>query len=86
MRLEFEDEAWEDIEYWKRVDKKKLTKILALIASTQVSPFTGIGKPEALKYEISGAWSRRIDKANRLVYKVENGVLKILQCRYHYDR
>lgn len=86
MRLEFDKGAWEDIEYWKHTDKKKLKKILSLISSIQKSPFSGIGKPEALKHEISGAWSRRIDKANRLVYKVESDIIKILQCRYHYDK
>jgi len=84
MRLEFKKEAWEDLEYWKRTDKKKLSKILVLIKSIQESPFSGIGKPEALKHEIAGSWSRRIDKVNRLVYTVEKDVIKIIQCRYHY--
>ena len=86
MRLEFEKEAWQDIEYWKQTDKNKLKKILTLIISIRNSPFSGIGKPEVLKHEIVGAWSRRIDRANRLVYKVEGDVVKILQCRYHYDK
>ena len=86
MRLEFEKEAWQDIEYWKRTDKNKLKKILTLIISIRNSPFSGIGKPEALKHEIVGAWSRRIDRTNRLVYKVEGDVVKILQCRYYYDK
>ncbi len=84
MRLEFEKEAWEDIEYWKRTNRKKLAKILKLIDAIQRSPWEGIGKPEALKHMIAGSWSRRIDKTNRLVYIIENDTLKIIQCRYHY--
>lgn len=78
------EEAWEDYLYWQSQDKKTLKRINALLKDTERSPFEGIGKPEPLKGELSGFWSRRIDETNRLVYRVENGVLEILSCRGHY--
>ena len=79
------EEAWEDYLYWQSQDKKTLKRINALLKDTERSPFEGIGKPEPLKGELSGFWSRRIDEINRFVYWVENGVLEILSCRGHYD-
>lgn len=79
------DEAWQDYLYWQKTDKKTLRKINALIKEIQREPFSGIGKPEPLKYNLSGYWSRRIDEKNRLVYGYEAGVLIILSCRYHYE-
>nr|WP_301193014.1 Txe/YoeB family addiction module toxin [Plebeiobacterium sediminum] len=77
-------EAWEDYLYWQTKDKKILKKINLLIKECQRTPFVGIGKPEALKNNLTGWWSRRINHSDRLVYKVENDTLYILQCRYHY--
>lgn len=79
------EEAWEDYLYWQSQDKKTLKRINALLKDTERSPFEGIGKPEPLKGELSGFWSRRIDETNRFVYRVESGVLEILSCRGHYD-
>lgn len=79
------DEAWEDYLYWQSQDRKTLKRVNALLKDAERSPFEGIGKPEPLKGELSGFWSRRIDDTNRLVYRVRNGVLEILSCRGHYD-
>ena len=70
--------------YWQTQDKKTLKRINRLIQDAQRSPFTGIGKPEPLKENLSGFWSRRIDESNRLVYAVDDGQLTIISCRYHY--
>lgn len=79
------DEAWDDYIYWQAQDKKTLKRINSLIRDTERSPFAGIGKPEPLKGELSGFWSRRIDDVNRLVYRVQQERLEILSCRGHYD-
>ncbi|WP_253451455.1 Txe/YoeB family addiction module toxin [Halomonas sp. Y3] len=78
------DESWRDYVYWQRQDKKTLKRINKLIADVKRSPFEGIGKPEPLKENLSGFWSRRIDESNRLVYVVEESSITILSCRYHY--
>ena len=79
------DEAWDDYLYWQTQDKKTLKRINALIQDIERSGFdTGIGKPEPLKGNLSGLWSRRIDETNRLVYRMENGMLQIVSCRGHY--
>lgn len=78
------EEGWEDYLYWQQVDKKTLRKINELIKAIQRTPFEGIGKPEALKENLSGWWSRRINLEDRLVYKVEHDRIVILQCRKHY--
>ena len=78
-------EAWEEYLYWQNQDKKTLIRINTLIKETMRHPFTGIGKPEPLKSNLSGWWSRRITREHRLVYKIENKMLVILQCRFHYD-
>ncbi len=78
------EEGWEDYLYWQQVDKKMLKKINELIKAIQRTPFEGIGKPEALKENLSGWWSRRINLEDRLVYKVEHDRIVILQCRKHY--
>lgn len=77
-------EAWTDYIYWQGQDRKTLKRINKLIKNTQRTPFEGIGKPEPLKENLSGFWSRRIDETNRLVYVVDNKQLTILSCRYHY--
>lgn len=79
------DEAWDDYLYWQSQDKKTLKRINTLIKDCQRSPFDGIGKPEPLKHNLAGYWSRRIDDTNRLVYAYENDTLIIISCRYHYD-
>lgn len=84
MTLVFENTAWEDYLYWQKTDKKLLKKINHLIKEIQRTPFEGIGKPEALKHEFSGFWSRRISSEHRLVYKVTDDMTIIVQCRYHY--
>ncbi len=84
MNLIFAPEAWEDYLYWQAHDKKILQRINALIKDCLRKPFEGIGKPEALKFDMKGCWSRRINAEHRLVYKSENIGLVILQCRYHY--
>ncbi|WP_018876724.1 Txe/YoeB family addiction module toxin [Thioalkalivibrio sp. ALE31] len=78
------DEAWTDYLYWQRQDKKTLKRINKLIEDVRRSPFEGIGKPEALKVNLAGFWSRRIDDTNRLVYAVEDSSITIISCRYHY--
>ena len=79
------DEAWDDYIYWQKQDKKALKKINSLLRDIERDNFDGIGKPEPLKGELSGFWSRRIDDTNRFVYRIKNGILEILSCRGHYD-
>jgi toxin YoeB len=76
--------AWQDYLYWSRSDVRVRDKINSLIDDMQRHPFTGIGKPEPLKRNLQGYWSRRINREHRLVYRVEVGVLQIAQCRFHY--
>jgi toxin YoeB len=78
----FLDGAWEDYLYWQSVDKSVLKKINALIKEIERTPFEGAGKPEPLKHQYSGWWSRRINLEHRLVYKVEDNKIILLQCRY----
>lgn len=86
LNLLFLPEGWEDYLYWQTQDKKTLRRINALIKDIQRSPFEGLGKPEPLKGNYQGWWSRRIDEVNRVVYKVENQQIIIAQCRTHYSR
>ncbi len=79
------DEAWDDYMYWHTQDRKTVNRINKLIKSIDRNTFDGIGKPEPLKYDYQGFWSVRIDQTNRLVYRIENGELYIVSCRYHYD-
>ena len=85
MKVSFTENAWEDYLYWQTQDKKTLRRINALIKDIQRNPFEGIGKPEPLKGNYQGWWSRRIDEANRIVYKAEAEQIVIAQCRTHYD-
>lgn len=78
------DEAWAGYLYWQTQDKKTLRRINKLITDVKRSPFEGIGKPEPLKENLSGFWSRRIDDTNRLVYALDEGAITIISCRYHY--
>jgi len=82
--LVWTDEAWQDYLYWQTQDKKTLKRMNLLINGTKRSPFAGIGKPEPLKENLAGFWSRRIDDTNRLVYAVADQALTIISCRYHY--
>jgi toxin YoeB len=81
----WQDEAWNDYQYWQKQDLKTFKKINQLVKDIDRNPFEGIGKPEPLKHEYSGFWSRRIDETNRLVYRIENNMIIIAQCRGHYD-
>ena len=86
MRKVWFDEAWDDYVSWQREDKKTLKRINALVKDIERgNGFDGIGKPEPLRGTLSGFWSRRIDDANRLVYRVKDGVLEIVSCKGHYD-
>lgn len=76
--------AWEDYLYWQARDKAVLKRINALVRDIQRQPFAGLGKPEPLRFDLAGKWSRRIDAEHRLVYLVEDDRLIVLQCRYHY--
>ncbi|MDO8965978.1 MAG: Txe/YoeB family addiction module toxin [Algoriphagus sp.] len=84
MNIIFSNQAWDDYLYWNATDKKIFKKINTLIKECQRTPFSGTGKPEPLKHELAGFWSRRIDKEHRLVYRVKNGALEIAQFRHHY--
>ena len=84
MKIVFLTNGWDDYLYWQKQDKKILKKVNELIKDCQRSPFDGIGKPEALKNDLSGWWSRRITQEHRLVYRVESNMLYIAQCRKHY--
>lgn len=84
MTIKFSSNGWEDYLYWQSADKTILKRINRLIAEIMREPFEGIGKPEPLKHQLSGFWSRRIDDRHRLVYSIENDTLLIAQCRDHY--
>lgn len=84
MKLTWSAEAWEDYLYWQETDKKTVKKINELIKDATRTPFEGKGKPEPLKHNLAGFWSRRISSEHRLVYAVSDGALLIASCRYHY--
>ena len=84
-RLLWTAAAWDDYVYWQGQDRKTLKRINALIQDSMRDRFRGIGKPESLRENLSGFWSRRIDDTNRLVYSVEGDALAIIACRYHYE-
>ena len=84
MNKVWHDKAWEEYLWWQKQDKKTLKRINALIKDIERNPFSGIGKPEPLKESLQGCWSRRIDDFNRIVYKVADGQLVIIQCGGHY--
>ncbi|MEE3682985.1 toxin YoeB [Actinobacillus pleuropneumoniae] len=86
MKLTFSSNAWEDYLYWQKTDKIILKRINSLIKDIQRQPFEGIGKPEPLKFNLSGFWSRRINEEHRLIYTVEDETILIVACRYHYDQ
>ncbi len=82
--LEFDAYALEDLTWWVSEDRKKALRVLRLLQETQRDPFGGIGKPEPLKHELAGCWSKRIDQEHRLVYQVFDEKIRVLACRYHY--
>jgi toxin YoeB len=82
--VHFDSGAWEDFLFWLASDRKTARRIVRLVAEIQRDPFTGIGKPEPLRGELSGYWSRRIDDQHRLVYRANDEEVKILKARYHY--
>lgn len=84
MRVVFDDDAWADYLYWQKTDRGVVTRINALIDEIRRTPFEGIGKPEQLRYALSGWWSRRINDEHRIVYRVEGDAVLIAQLRYHY--
>ncbi len=84
MSIKFSDQAWEDYLFWQANDRANLKRVNSLIRDIQRSPFDGIGKPEPLKHNLAGFWSRRIDEEHRLVYAVQDGDILVAQCRYHY--
>ena len=87
MEIVYTLEAKEDIDYWKKTgDSARLKKIKSLLENILETPFTGTGKPEPLKYNLTGAWSRRIDREHRLVYKVSGNVITILGAKGHYEK
>ena len=86
MRLTWSTSSWEDYLYWQKVDKKTVKRINQLLKSCMRTPFEGPGKPEALKGDLQGFWSRRITSEHRLVYKYEKEELLIAACRYHYGK
>jgi toxin YoeB len=85
MKITFSKNAWEDYTSWQSEDRRMLKKINDLIKDIQRTPYEGMGKPEPLKYDLSGLWSRRIDREHRLVYQANKTEILIYSCRYHYD-
>lgn len=85
MKICFVDESWEDYLYWQKYDPNRLKRINKLIKHIIRSPYDGPGKPEPLKHQYCGFWSRRIDQEHRLIYRLENQELWIVKCRFHYD-
>ena len=84
MKLIFSGNAWQDYLYWRKTDKKKLKRINTLIQDIQWNKYKGMGKPEPLKHNLYGFWSRRINAEHRIIYKIEKGSVLIAQLRYHY--
>ena len=85
MRLLCEDRAWDDYLFWQGQDKKTLKRINSLLKDIERNTFDGLGKPEPLRGNLSGLWSRRIDDSNRIVYYEQNGIIYIVSCRGHYN-
>jgi len=84
MNLTFTDEAWNEYLYWQSIDKRVLKKINSLIKDVKRDPFSGLGKPEPLKHELQGYWSRRITDEHRLVYEIFERNVIVISCKYHY--
>ena len=84
-KIIFTEQAWDDYLYWQSQDKKTLRRINQLLQDISRNGYAGIGKPEPLKNDLSGYWSRRIDEVNRLVYRISGDTIEVLQCRGHYN-
>ncbi len=82
--VEFTPQAFEDLAWWAGQDRAQAIRIIRIVRETRRDPFSGLGKPEPLRHELAGCWSRRIDQEHRLVYKVLPDSIRILACRYHY--
>ncbi|CAI8352588.1 MAG: Toxin YoeB [Polaribacter sp. SA4-10] len=85
MKYVFVDESWDDYLYWQKINEKRLKRINLLLKDISRQPYEGIGKPEPLKHNYRGFWSRRINEAHRLIYQVREDEIRILKCRFHYD-
>ena len=85
MKYIFVDESWEDYLYWQKNNKRYVKRINALLKDIARTPYSGLGKPEPLKYKYKGFWSRRIDGEHRLIYAVRDDEILIAKCRFHYD-
>ncbi|HPO05896.1 MAG TPA: Txe/YoeB family addiction module toxin [Candidatus Gracilibacteria bacterium] len=85
MKIIFSKSAWSDYQYWAKNDANIIKKIHLLLKDIQNHPYMGIGKPEALKYELQNFWSRRINKEHRLVYQINNEQIQVISCRFHYN-
>ena len=85
MKYVFVDESWDDYLYWQKIDEKMLKRINLLLKDISRQPYEGIGKPEPLKHNYRGFWSRRIDGEHRLIYQVREDEIRIIKCRFHYD-
>ena len=86
MRLAFTERGWDEYQFWQSSDPRVVRKINNLLTECRRTPFGGTGKPEALRDDLSGWWSRRITEEQRLIYRVEGDVLVVAQCRYHYHK
>lgn len=86
MKIIFTIRAQEDLNFWKKNNLKKVSRIEALLEDIHMHPFAGLGKPESLRFEQTGYWSRRIDHEHRLVYKIYDSCIYVAQCRYHYKK
>ena len=86
MKIKFSKIAWEDYMSWQSEDKSMIKKINELIIDIQPTPYEGKGKPESLKYDLTGFWSRRIDREHRLVYRIDENELFVFSCKFHYDK
>ena len=86
MEIVFIEKAWLEYQYWLDNDRRMIRKINALLKDIARHPHTGLGKPEMLKHDLAGFWSRRLDHEHRLVYRVKDEMLKVYSCRFHYDR
>jgi toxin YoeB len=84
MNVTFTPTALDDLRYWLKTDKRQADRILALLEEARRTPFEGTGKPEQLRFQLAGCWSRRIDREHRLVYQVEEDEIVVIACRYHY--
>jgi toxin YoeB len=85
MKLVFTELSWEDYLFWQKNDKQKLKRINEILKDISRNPYDGIGKPEALKFNYAGFWSRRIDEEHRLIYRVDDDEIQIVKCKFHYD-